>query len=39
LSGTINDPNFLNKDVTFTGGRELKLWLFYRFLVDPELPE
>jgi hypothetical protein len=31
LSGTVNDPNFLNKDVTFVGGRELKLWLFYRF--------
>jgi hypothetical protein len=31
LSGNVNDPNFLNKDVTFTGGRELRLWLYYRF--------
>jgi hypothetical protein len=31
LSGSVNDPNFLNKDVTFSGGRELRLWLFYRF--------
>jgi outer membrane receptor protein involved in Fe transport len=31
LSGTINDPNFLNKDVTFTGGREFRFWLYYRF--------
>jgi hypothetical protein len=31
LSGSIQDPNFLNKDVTFTGGRELRLWLYYRF--------
>jgi hypothetical protein len=39
LSGTIQDPNFLNKDVTFSGGRELKLWLFYRFLVEPDCTE
>jgi hypothetical protein len=32
LTGTIQNPLFLNKDVTFTGGRELRLSLYYRFL-------
>jgi hypothetical protein len=29
--GSIQNPTFLNKDVTFYGGREMRLWLFYRF--------
>jgi hypothetical protein len=31
LVGSIQNPNFLNKDVTFSGGREMRLWLYYRF--------
>jgi hypothetical protein len=31
FTGTIQSPTFLNKDVTFAGGREMRLWLFYRF--------
>ncbi len=37
LSGTIQSTDFLNKDVTFTGGREMRLWLRYRFLVSHEI--
>jgi hypothetical protein len=31
VSGNIDSPVFLNKDVTFEGGRSLLLWLKYRF--------
>jgi hypothetical protein len=31
ISGNINSPNFMNKDITFEGGRSMQLWLKYRF--------
>jgi len=31
LDGLILDTTFLNKSVTFTGGRSMLLWLRYRF--------
>lgn len=31
ISGNIDSPTFMNKDVTYEGGRTVKLWLKYRF--------
>ena len=31
VSADLLDPNFLNRDITYTGGRVLNLWLKYRF--------
>ena len=31
VSADLLDPNFLNRDITYTGGRILNLWLKYRF--------
>jgi hypothetical protein len=31
LSGNLNGTTFLNKDITFEGGRSVQLWLKYRF--------
>jgi hypothetical protein len=31
ISGNILSPTFMNKDVTYEGGRSLNLWLKYRF--------
>jgi hypothetical protein len=31
ISGNLNGTTFLNKDITYEGGRSLQLWLKYRF--------
>jgi hypothetical protein len=31
ISGNIDSANFMNKDITFEGGRSVLLWLKYRF--------
>ncbi len=31
VSGNLNGPTFMNKDITYEGGRIVQLWLKYRF--------
>ena len=31
ISGNIDSPTFMNKDITYEGGRTVQLWLKYRF--------